>query len=130
MMRIAELTASAERFAAEFVVGARGQQQTSRTYFMLSGRLLVIARLNVVRGRKPFSRQTWSECSAPAVPTRRVGGRRRRNIAMRGARIVPNVSRLAGSADPRPLAEIIVLRPERAHFADFDTRLARARGPA
>jgi hypothetical protein len=129
-MRIAELTASAERFAAEFAVSASGQQQGSRTEFLLARRLLAIARFNVVRGRKPFSRRTRSECNSRAVPTSRVGTRRRRNVGMCGARIVPSVARLAGSADPGPLAEIIVLGPERAHFADFDTRLARARGTA
>jgi hypothetical protein len=97
---------------------------------MLARRLLVIMRLNVASGRKPFSTSTRTEQIARVTPKSRLGAKRRRSVGLPGGRIVRQVSRLASHAGSKPLAEIIVLRPERAHFADFDTRLARACGTA
>lgn len=131
-MRIAELTASAARFAAEISASSKAQQRNPHAEYFFARRLLAIARLNVPCGRKPYSIRRRQEDTMPPMPKCRTGAKRQRHDAAIGPRVLKRATGRDGAnvAVPRLSADIIVLRPERSHFADFETRLARARETA
>jgi hypothetical protein len=128
-MRIAELTASAARFAEEISANSGAQKRNLHAEYFFARRLLAISRFNVPCGRKPFMGSRRKMNAFPPVPKCRVGAKRQRHGSAIGPRVLQRTGRSfdASAAPARLSADIIILRPERSHFADFETRLARAR---